>query len=85
MKAESSPPVGEAGFIKILEDKAREQQRLVQTEMIPGWARGVGDWLAVHPWRVIVPLSALIYGLLRSAYGGEFRELILGLFGGFGA
>lgn len=76
MKAESS-------FIKELEDKAREQQRLVQTELIPSWAKGLGGWLAVNPWRVLVPLSALTYGLLRIAYGTNYREFILGLFGGF--
>lgn len=76
MKAESR-------FIKELEDKAREQQRLVQTELIPSWAKGLGGWLAVNPWRVLVPLSALTYGLLRIAYGTNYREFILGLFGGF--
>lgn len=76
MKAEHS-------FIKELEDKAKEQQRLVQTELIPSWARGLGGWLAVNPWRVLVPLSAFAYGLLRMAYGTNYREFILGLFGGF--
>ena len=73
----------EHSFIQELEDRAGEQQRLVQTELIPTWAKGLGDWLAVNPWRVLVPLSAIAYGLLRTAYDSSFRELILGLFGGF--
>lgn len=76
MKSESS-------FVHYLEQRAREQQRLVETELIPDWARGLGGWLAVNPWRVVVPLSVSAYGLLRMAYGNDFRELILGLFGGF--
>ncbi|MFZ2199754.1 MAG: hypothetical protein WAV40_03120 [Microgenomates group bacterium] len=76
MKAESS-------FIAELENKVVEQQRLANTQMIPDWARGVGNWLATNPWRVLVPMSALAYGLLRMTYGSSFRELILGLFGGF--
>ena len=70
-------------FIKELEDKAREQQRLVQTELIPEWAKGLGGWLAVNPWRVLVPMAAIAYAFMRMGYGAQFREFILGLFGGF--
>ena len=73
----------ESSFITELEKRAESQRKLVNTEIIPDWARGVGDWLATNPWRVVVPLSALAYGLLRTTYGSSFREVILGLFGGF--
>ncbi len=76
MKAESS-------FIQDLELKAREHQRLVQTEIIPDWAKGLGGWLAVNPWRVLVPVAAILYLGLRFALGIPYREFILGLFGGF--
>ena len=83
MKTESNPPVGEASFIAELERKAIEQHKLVETQMIPGWARGLGDWLAVNPWRVIVPSSVVVYLFLRTFLGLSYREFILGLFGGF--
>ena len=70
-------------FIEELEQRAGTQKKLVETEMIPSWAKGLGDWLAVNPWRVIVPLSAIAYSILRTAYGENYREFILGLFGGF--
>jgi hypothetical protein len=73
----------EHSFIQELEDRAGEQQRLVQTELIPTWAKGLGDWLAVNPWRVLVPLSGTMYLLIRILLGIEYREFILGLFGGF--
>ena len=73
----------ESSFIKELESRTEERQRLVKTELIPSWAKGLGDWLAINPWRVLIPLSALAYGILRTAYGNNFREFILGLFGGF--
>lgn len=76
MKAESS-------FIKQLEAKAEEQQRLVQTELIPDWARGLGGWLAVNPWRVLVPMAAILYVLFRFVMGVGYRDFVLGLFGGF--
>lgn len=73
----------EAEFLKIIEKKAVEERRIIDTELMPSWARGVGEWLVVNPWRVMVPLSMLVYGLWRMVYGVDARELILGLFGGF--
>lgn len=73
----------EAEFLKTIEAKAREERKILETEIMPEWARGIGEWLVVNPWRVMVPLSAVAYGLLRAVYGSNFRELILGLFGGY--
>lgn len=73
----------ERDFLKELEEKASEQQKLANTEMIPSWAKGLGDWLAVNPWRVLVPIAGIMYFVLRLTYGEQYREFILGLFGGF--
>lgn len=73
----------EAEFLKIIEKKASEEKRILDTELMPRWAKGVGEWLVVNPWRVMVPISVLVYGLWRMVYGPGARELILGLFGGF--
>lgn len=73
----------ETEFLKAIEKKAVEERRIIDTELMPSWARGVGEWLVVNPWRVMVPLSMLVYGLWRMVYGVDARELILGLFGGF--
>ena len=60
-----------------------EQRKIVETEILPSWARGVGEWLVVHPWRLVVPMALLAYGVWRMVYGEEVREIVLGLFGGF--
>lgn len=73
----------ETNFIKEIEVKAREQRKLVETEVMPGWAKGLGNWLAVQPWRVLIPISGMAYMVSRIVYGSQFREFILGLFGGF--
>jgi hypothetical protein len=73
----------ERDFIEELEEKAREQQLIVKTEMIPVWAKGIGDWLVVNPWRVLVPIAAMVYLILRIVFGNDYLEFILGLFGGF--
>lgn len=73
----------ESSFIEELEQKAREQRRLTETEIIPSWARRLGDWLAVNPWRALVPGASILYLVLRIMLGQQYREWILGLFGGF--
>lgn len=77
------PKKTEGEFLRELEGRAQEGKRLLQTEMMPQWAKGLGDWLVVNPWRVLVPLSVIIYVLWRGIDGVTGRELILGLFGGF--
>ena len=73
----------ESKFIQELESRALEQRRLVSTELIPTWARGLGGWLAVNPWRVIVPLSAIMYIFVRLILGPNFVRIVLQIFGGF--
>ena len=73
----------EVEFLRILEEKAKEQRKVVQSQILPSWARGLGVWLAVHPWRVIGPLSGILYIGWRVIGGVRVVELVLGLFGGF--
>lgn len=73
----------EADFLRELEARAKSERRIVETEIMPRWARGLGEWLVVNPWRVIVPIAAISYILIRLSLGVTYREFILGLFGGF--
>lgn len=73
----------ETEFLKVIEKKAIEERRILDTELLPNWAKGVGEWLVVNPWRVMVPLASFSYLVVRAIYGTRLRELILGLFGGF--
>jgi hypothetical protein len=73
----------ESLFLQELEKKAMEQRKIVETEILPSWAKGVGEWLVVHPWRLVMPMALLAYGVWRMVYGEEVREIVLGLFGGF--
>lgn len=73
----------EHNFIEELEKKAKVQHKLVETEVMPEWAKGFGLWLAVNPWRVLIPLSAILYVLLRMTLGLGMVEKVLELFGGF--
>lgn len=82
-KPASEISAAEAGFLEKLEAIAQEQRKLSGTEIMPRWAVGIGEWLVVHPWRVLVPLAGILYIVFRMILGTGFRELILALFGGF--
>lgn len=73
----------EKEFLRVLSNKVEEQRRVTKTEILPGWAQGLGEWLAVNPWRVLVPMAVLVYGVWRMAFGVRAREIILAIFGGF--
>jgi hypothetical protein len=73
----------EKDFLRTIEARAQEERKLAESELMPEWAKGLGEWLVVNPWRVVMPLAIVAYGLWRMVYGVLVRELILGLFGGF--
>ena len=73
----------ELEFVKVLEKRANLERQLLETEVMPGWAKRLGDWLVVNPWRVLIPLAGFTYLVARILLGVGFRELILGVFGGF--
>lgn len=75
--------VTEREFLQILEKKATEQRKLIKSGILPSWLSFVGEWLGVHPWRVVVPMAALVYVGLRMMGGELIREFVLGVFGGF--
>jgi hypothetical protein len=77
------PHKSEAQFLVELEKKSQEERRLVGTEVLPTWAKGLGEWLVVNPWRVLVPIAGITYLGLRMMLGAGYRDFILGLFGGF--
>ena len=72
----------ELEFVKVLEKRASLERKLLETEVMPGWAKRLGDWLVVNPWRMLVPIAGIGYLVVRSWLGVGFREWILGLFGG---
>lgn len=73
----------EKEFLELLEKKASEEKKILATEIMPSWAKGMGEWLVVNPWRVMVPFACILYLVFRIVYGQMFREIILGIFGGF--
>lgn len=75
--------VPENKFLEELEAIAGEQKKLATTTIMPEWAVGMGEWLVVNPWRVLIPMATISYLLLRLTFGESAREVVLAIFGGF--
>ena len=75
--------VSENKFLEELEKIASEQKKIAKTTILPKWALGMGEWLVVNPWRVLIPISTMIYLLARIVFGENVREIVLAIFGGF--
>lgn len=73
----------ERDFLQILEERAREEKRVVRSGILPNWAAVFGEWLGVNPWRTLIPSSVFLYLCLRLALGDVIREIVLAIFGGF--
>lgn len=73
----------EHDFLQLLEERASQEKKIVQSGILPSWAASFGEWLGVNPWRLLVPSAVVIYLLLRVVGGETTREVVLALFGGF--
>lgn len=73
----------EREFLELLESKAREDSELIRGGLFPRWAAFVGEWFGVNPWRVMIPLSVLIYVFARVVFGDVVREAFLAIYGGY--
>lgn len=72
--------MNENEFILKLQEKAREQERILQTAPFPKIFSFVVNWLSHHPWRYLIPLAFFLSLILRGIYGTNYTDLILKLF-----
>ncbi len=70
----------EAEFILKLQERAREQEKLVRDMPFSKVFGTVSLWLGNHPYRILIPLAFLITLLLRGIFGGDYTDFILKIF-----
>jgi anti-sigma-K factor RskA len=73
----------EREFLRLLEVRAKEERLVFESSILPAWAARAGDWLAINPWRVMIPIALVSYLVLRLVGGEIVREAVLAIFGGF--
>lgn len=74
--------MNEQQFLLKLEDRAIEQEKLIQNLHAPEAVFGISMWLGHHPWRFMIPFSFLLSLLLQLLLGNTYIECILWIFGG---
>ncbi|MGH7204088.1 MAG: hypothetical protein ACREHC_06610 [Candidatus Levyibacteriota bacterium] len=70
----------ERDFLLILQKRAQEQKRAMDTVPFPKVFRFVIEWLSDHPWRFLIPLAFLISLLFRGVMGSHYTDAVLFVF-----
>ena len=73
--------MNEREFIKTLEERAKEQEKLINGMVLPKLFTSVSFWLGNHPWRILIPISFIITLTLHGIFGKSYDEFILKIFG----
>lgn len=76
--------MNERDFLKLLEDRAKEQESLIRRMPFQSLFTATSLWLGEHPWRLLIPLAFLLTLAFRLIFGLAYYELVLKIFGGFG-
>lgn len=72
--------MNENEFLLKLQERAREQEKIVRDMPFSKVFSTVSLWLGHHPYRILVPLAFLITLLFRGVFGGSYTDFILKIF-----
>lgn len=76
--------MNEAEFIQKLQERAKEQEKIVRDMPFANIFSAISLWLGHHPWRILVPLAFLITLIFRAIMGTRFTDDVLLVFRWFG-
>ncbi len=73
--------MNEHEFLKTLEERAQEQEKILKKMFLPKVFISVSSWLGNHPWRILIPFSIILTLILHFILGKNYSEFILKIFG----
>ncbi len=73
--------MNENEFIKTLEQRAREQEKIIKDMVFPKLFSSISIWLGTHPWRILIPLAFILTLVFHGILGKRYDEFILKIFG----
>lgn len=74
--------MNEREFLRKLQERAREQEKLINDMVFPGLFKATSIWLGNHPWRLLIPLAFIFTLIFHFTMGVPYDNLILRIFGG---
>ena len=72
--------MNETEFIKRLQERAADQEKIIHTSPFPKIFLFISVWLGRHPWRIIIPFALILTVLFRLALGSEYTTFVLLIF-----
>ena len=73
--------MNEREFIKKLQERAKEQEKLIRDMPMHRVFSSVSFWFGNHPWRILVPVAIILTLIFHFAFGKPYDDFILKLFG----
>jgi hypothetical protein len=73
--------MNEREFIKKLQERAKEQEKLIRDMPMHRVFYSVSFWFGNHPWRILVPLAIILTIIFQLSFGKHYDDFILKLFG----
>ncbi len=73
--------MNERKFIEQLQQRAKEQEKMLKDMPMPKVFSSVSLSLGNHPWRILIPLAILLTLVFHLILGKPYDEFILKIFG----
>jgi hypothetical protein len=73
--------MNEREFIKKLQERAKEQEKLIQDMPMHKVFSSISVWFGNHPWRILVPVAIILTLIFYFTFGKPYDDFILKLFG----
>jgi hypothetical protein len=70
----------ERDFVKLLQERAREQKKAMDAVPFPKFFAFTIVWFSDHPWRFLIPLAFVISIILRGIIGHAYTDFVLWIF-----
>ena len=73
--------MNEHEFLKNLEERAKEQEKLIKGMILPQVFASISFWLGEHPWKILIPISVIFTLISHEIIGKPYDDFILKIFG----
>lgn len=73
--------MNEREFLRTIEKRAQEQEKIIKGMFLPKVFTSISSWLGSHPYRILIPISIILTLIFHAFLGKRYDEFILKIFG----